>query len=450
MNALDALYIPLAIATAPWWASKRRSGWAERFGRVAPVSPMTPIVPGGDGPPRRRVLVHAVSVGETNALRQLVPMLLETMDVVISVTTDTGIARARSLFASLPGCAVVRYPLDFSWAVGRFLDAVAPDAIALVELEVWPNFVAAAKARGIPTCIINGRLSERSFRGYNRIRRVFARSLGRLDFVAAQDDAYAARFEALGLHPDRCLITGSMKWDGVRTSADAVALPGADALAADLGIDRARPLIVAGSTAPGEHALLRDAVRTACPPGCQLLCAPRKPEWFDRAAADLPGCVRRSHRNKGGAEVKGENGKGTEGTGQAASSDFYLLDSIGELPAAYSLADVVVVGRSFGDLYGSDPVEPIALGKATLIGPSVADFAGVVDEFLKAGGLVQTSAGDLGADLARLLGSPEERRRLVGAGQACIDRHRGGSRRHAELLRRLAATAPTRRPASRK
>src|SRR6185295_784617 len=128
--------------------------WAERFGKIEAVS-------GRGGLPR--LLIHAVSVGEVNALRELVPLLTPRAQVIISVGTDTGIKRARELFTAT--CDVVRYPLDASWAVKRFLDRVRPAAVGLVELELWPNFVGECGRRGIPVGVINGRLSERSFKG---------------------------------------------------------------------------------------------------------------------------------------------------------------------------------------------------------------------------------------------------------------------------------------------
>jgi 3-deoxy-D-manno-octulosonic-acid transferase len=407
MNLLDLVYIPLAVATAPAWALKKRHGWGERFGKT---DPLPPVRDGAAG----RVLLHAVSVGEVNALRPLVPLLGEA-DVVISTTTDTGLARAKELFGST--CHIVRYPLDFSWAVRRFLDAVRPDAVALVELEVWPNFVRACKKRGIPTCIINGRLSERSFKGYRKIKGFFGRVLRDLEFAAVQDQEYAARFEALGLSPGACLITGSMKWDSAHVSGDGSGLvPGAVELAREMGIDRARPLIVAGSTGPGEEELLHKA----CPKEVQLLCAPRKPERFDEAAVALTGCVRRTKRPPGSP------------TGKPA--DRYLLDTIGELRKAYSLADVVVVGRSFGDLYGSDPIEPIGLGKATVIGPAVSDFANAVAAFEAGGGIQRATRESLPQVLADLLANPSRRRDLGERGRACIREHQGASQRHAQLL----------------
>lgn len=418
MNALDVLYGSLAAVLAPWWLRKARGDWPERFGRIAPVPPRTSNGAGPAGP-RPRLLVHAVSVGEVNALRALMPLLTAEAHVMLSVGTDTGIARARAAFGK--DADVVRYPLDFSRSVRRFLDATRPDAVALVELELWPNFVGECRRRSIPVCVINGRLSPHSFRGYRRLRRWIGPTFASLEFAAAQDADYAARFEAMGVEPGRSLITGSMKWD---TAVIEDAVPGADALARDLGIDRARPLIVAGSTGPGEEAILH----AACPAGAQLLCAPRKPERFDEAAGALPGCVRRSVRD-------------TPHAG-AAPADRFLLDTLGELRQAYALADVVVVGRSFVDLHGSDPIEPIGLGKATVIGPSVTNFASIVETFERAGGIVRATRDDLRAVLAGLLADPARRRAIARAGCACIREHQGASARHAELLLSLLDRAP--------
>jgi 3-deoxy-D-manno-octulosonic-acid transferase len=238
----------------------------------------------------------------------------------------------------------------------------------------------------------------------------------RLAFAAVQDEDYAGRFEAMGVSPHACLLTGSMKWDAAQVVDE---VDGAGELAAAMGIDRSRALIVAGSTGPGEEALLHEA----CPAGVQLLCAPRKPERFDEAAGALPGCVRRS---------MGAAGRG---------ADRYLLDTIGELRAAYSLADVVVVGRSFGDQFGSDPIEPIALGKATVIGPAVSDFARIVEVFEEAGGIERATRETLGRVLGELVADEARRRGLGEAGRACVRAQQGASARHAELLISLLGEA---------
>jgi 3-deoxy-D-manno-octulosonic-acid transferase len=409
LNLLDIVYALAATVTAPWWMRKTRSGWAERFARVLP-----------DLPPKRedrkRILVHAVSVGEINALRELIPLLEAEAEVVLTASTDTGLARARALFASV--CHVARFPLDASWAVGRFLDTVKPDAVALVELELWPNFVRECSRRGVPVAVINGRLSERSFRGYRRIRRWISPSFASLAVAAVQDAAYAERFVAMGVPRTRCVVTGSMKFDSARIDDGA---PGAAALRAEMGIDPARPLVVAGSTGPGEEALLRSACERAFGSGAmQLLCAPRKPERFGEAAAALPGCRRRSE------------------PGSGSGNGLFLLDTIGELRQAYALADVVVVGRSFFDLHGSDPIEPVALGKPAVIGPAVSDFIEIVRALEAAGGIIRADRDTLAGVLGELMRDPVRRADLAERGRACIRALQGASARHAELVLWLA------------
>ena len=420
MNLLDALYLPAAVVTAPWWARKTRGGWRQRFGHIDSLpAPATG---------RKRVLLHAVSVGEVNTLRALVPMLSRESDVVVSATTDTVLARARALFET-PGAEqvarVVRYPLDFSPAVGRFLDAVHPDAIALVELELWPNFVAECARRGIPVCVINGRLSERSFRGYHRFRSFFAKTFGALEFAAVQDSAYAQRFVAMGVPESRVRITGSMKWDSVSLADD---VPGAEELAATLGIDRSRPLIVAGSTAelPGAPESEERLLHEACPPGVQLICAPRKPERFDAAFAALGGADRCVRRTAAAARAATRN------------NDRFLLDTIGELRAAYALADIAVIGRSFGGLHGSDPIEPIALGKPTVMGPHYANFEAIVAAFRKAGALEIVEPSQLGPVLAHLLADHARRAAMAEAGRACVRAHQGATAMHADMVLHMA------------
>lgn len=404
MNRWDLAYILAATALTPVWARKKRHGWRERLGHI---DHMLAHAPAG----RPRILLHAVSVGEAAALRSLVPLLAEHAEVIVSVTTDTGLARARSLYADT--CDVVRSPLDFSWSVRRFLDATRPDVIALVELEVWPNLVRACQRRDIPVGVINGRLSERSFKGYNRGSRLIGPSFRRLDFAAVQDDTYAERFLAMGVHPDRLTVTGSMKWDAVAIIEGSARTPAALELAKALGVDPNRPIVVAGSTAPGEEALLHAAV----PTGVQLVCAPRKPEWFDQAAAAMPGCIRRS---AGGIPQPG--------------ADRFLLDSIGELSTLYRVADVVVIGRSFGDLYGSDTTEAAGLGLPILIGPAHSDFAEAVGLLDRAQALRVVRREDLATALAGLLNDADARRSMGENARACVRLQQGASLRHAELL----------------
>lgn len=414
MRPLDLAYLVAALATSPVWfyrmlrTGRIRTDWPARFGRGATIP--------RSGKPR--LLIHAVSVGEVNALRELIPRLLageDAPDIVLTVTTDTGIGRARALFGET--CSVVRFPFDFSPSVRRLLDRTRPDVVACVELELWPNFMRQCERREIPVAVINGRLSERSAKRYAWVRLWVRRSFAQLAVAGVQDETIAGRFRALGTPADRVIVTGTMKWDTARIEDD---VAGADDLAIAMGIDRGRPLVVAGSTALDEHALLHAAV----PAGAQLLCAPRRPEWCDPAADALPGCRRR-----------------TDPAAGDSSSDRFLLDTIGELRAAYVLADVVVVGRSFGQLYGSDMMEPIALGKPTIIGPAVTDFQATMDVLLAGDGIVQVERSVLADAIESLLNDPRAARALAERGRDVIVAHQGASDRNANLLHDLLAAA---------
>jgi len=414
---IDIAYVLAAAVTSPIWSwrmwrtGKLRTDWSARFGEVQP-----PLASRGA---RRRVLVHAVSVGEVNAVRALVAALASEHEVVVSATTDTGFARAMSVFA--PELRVVRYPFDISSAVRTFLNAVRPDAVLLCELEVWPNFTGACAERGIPVAVVNGRLSARSFRRYVRARALLHPMFRRLAAVGAQESAYADRFAQMGVPHERITVTGTMKWD---TAEVADTVPGSDELARELGIDRSRALIVAGSTAPDEHALLH----AATPPGVQLLCAPRKPEWFDRAADELPGCVRRSGR----------------GSPARAGSDRFLLDSIGELRRAYACADIVVIGRTFGTLHGSDMMEPAALGRCIVSGPRTDDFAATADALRAGGGIVDATRESLASDLAALVADPQRRASMGASARAVVRAHQGATARTVALANRVLASSQAR------
>jgi 3-deoxy-D-manno-octulosonic-acid transferase len=407
VNLLDLLYIPLGLLSAPIWMRKKREGWDQRFGHV-----QTMLRQPAHESTRARALLHAVSVGEVNALRALVPLLVEQADVIVSVTTDTGLRQAQSLFGDIEHCEVVRYPLDCSWMVRRFLDLVKPDVVGLVELEVWPNFIKGCVKRGIPVGIVNGRLSARSFKGYRRFRFFIGPTFRRLGFACVQDQDYADRIGAMGVSSDRVSITGSMKWDSVDASVHAEPSSKAIEIAQAMGIDREKPIVVAGSTGPGEEAMLDQAI----PDDVQLVIAPRKVERFDEAGDAVRGSVRRS---------LGECRPG---------ATRFVLDTIGELSAVYELADVVIIGRSFFDLYGSDPIEPAALGKAVVIGPAHSDFMQAMEVLVEAQAIQVVDRQGVGEAVEALLGDDLARRAMGQRARACVLGQQGASNRHIEVL----------------
>lgn len=401
---IDVMYLKIAAATMPWWMGKKRGGWDERMGQ----GPALPDPPAG----RKRLFVHAVSVGEVNLCAPLIARLRDQVDIVLGATTDTGMARARQLFGEQ--VHVVRTPMDASWMVKKFWRRVRPDAVALVELELWPNMLLACQKRKVPVCVVNGRLSSRSFRNYRRARWMLGWMFRRLDFAAVQDDAYAERFCEMGVPKERCHVAGTMKWD---SAFDAPPLGEAvDALAASFGIDGTHRLIVAGSTGPGEAELIVRACAEAGYDG-QLLIAPRKPENFGAAAEAMPGCVRRS------SCVVAPPG-----------TRYFLLDTIGELRAAYALADLVIVGRSFIDLHGSDPMEPAALGKAIVIGKRTEDFASAVEALVAHEAIVQIEPAQLTGAIRELMDAPDRRADLGRKARACVEQQRGAADLHATLI----------------
>lgn len=412
-NLLDLVYAVALVVASPvlLWrlfrTGKWRSDWRARRGFVEPPPP----------DPRPTVLLHGVSVGEVAAAAPLVERLggptgRGPTRVVVSATTNTGIARARAAYGD--HYPVVRYPLDFSRCVERFLDRVQPDVVALMELEVWPNMTRACRRRGIPVVVVNGRLSRESFRGYRRLRPFLAPSFRRLHGVAAQTEAYAGRFRAMGVAAERVHVTDSLKWEA--------ALPpgtrdeGAE-LARAMGVDPDRPLVVAVSTGPDEEARLLEGR----PDGVQLMVVPRKPERFEAVAALAP-WIRRS---------RGE--RAPDG-----GADLFLVDTMGEAEAATAAANVVVVGRSFNGMGGSNPVPPALLGRPVVMGPDHANFAEMVEALETGGALVV--ADDPWPTVCRILDEADLAARMSAAGPATVRAHAGATDRNVEVVRRPLGT----------
>lgn len=436
---LDCIYVLAGLACLPMLAyqrfvtGKRRSGWGERFGHLPPRTAASPCV-----------WIHAVSLGETNATRGIVEALRQQLpghDVVISTTTDTGYTRATELY---PDLYVFRYPLDFSWVVRRALDTVRPSAIVLMELEVWPNLVSLANRRGVPVAVANGRLTEeRSMRRFRKpiVRQLARWMFGRLAWVGAQNETYAARFRELGVPADRVHVTGLLKWD---TAQVADALPGTDALRDAVGApaDGHQALLwVCGQTGPGEEVIVLAALRSLRKefPSLRLAIIPRKPERFNEVA-DLVArqgwsCVRRSERPDGTPPP-------------AAMPDVILGDTMGELRKFYCLASVVFVGRSLVPMGGSDVVEVAALAKPVIVGPHTENFADSVAELRGAGAIVvcETTAEDPAASekLAAVVRSLLAGDKAVGMGLAArrvVQQNQGVTQRTIAALIKLVNRA---------
>ena len=395
--AVNIAYAFVALLTSPIWiismlrTGKWRTDWPGRFGRVTPEQQQH------QNPNQKTLLIHAVSLGEVNATRHLITLLREQhpdLNIVLAATTNTGYNRAVELFSNT--LTVVRYPFDFSFAIKRFLNKIKPDMVATMELEVWPNFIKLCHKRNLPIIVLNGRLTARSFSRYKLALPFVKPTFARLTAVAAQTQDYADRFRGLGVPQNRIHILDTMKWDtaqpGPDINPDNNRVDGSEELEASFNLNPSRPTVVVGSTGPGEEKLILDALANQ---NLNLIMVPRKPERFDEVAALNPACIRRTAV---------QNATSNQPLQPPASPPpFYLLDTLGELRKAYALADLVIVGRSFNGWGGSDPIEPIALGKPVIMGPDHHNFADAVSAFAEANGIRITTPDQLAQTVSELL-----------------------------------------------
>ena len=443
INIYDIAYLAAGVASAPFWlahSDARRKVLKALRQRMGDYPPRT-----GDGP---ALMIHAVSVGELNAARAMIRALAEArpdLRFIISTSTDTGFARGRELYGSDDRVTLIRYPLDFTNAVNRVLDATRPDLVVLMELEVWPNFVRQCQRRGIPVVLVNGRLTAGSFRRYRLAGPLVRRTFRRLAFVGAQEDKYAQRFIALGVPPARVQVTGTMKWDTAQASG---AVEGAAELAASVGLRPGQhPIWVCGSTGPGEEQLLLDSYRQllATFPNLQLVLVPRKPDRFD----EVEDLVRQSVMNV----IRRSNPPSPE---ESTKLDQYCVppvilgDTMGELRKFYELADVVFVGRTLVDLgqrqHGSDMIEPAALAKPVIVGPFTGNFAEVMNRFRTSDAIREVArAEDLQAQVARLLTDRHEASALGRRALEVVRRWQGATALHAAVILRELQSVLTRR-----
>lgn len=424
---LNLVYLIVLLACTPillfraFRSGKYREGWAEKVLGRAPLRI-------GDGP---CLWFHAVSVGEVLLLKPVVEELARRRpgwEVVVSTTTNSGLAVARRTF---PDLVTFYAPLDFSWATRQAVARVRPTVLALVELELWPNLVWAAKQSGARVAIINGRLSHRSHRGYRRLRGPLGPTLLRLDAVAVQSDEYAARFVDLGIPRQRVRVTGSIKYDGLETDRNN---PKTLALRRELCLSAADLVFVAGSTMEGEEAAALAAYRAARlrHPRLRLILVPRHPERFDRVAAWLhqqgEPVLRRSQSYIPRSRID--------------PPPVILIDTVGELAAIWGLADVAFVGGSLlPGRGGQNMMEPAAFGASVLFGPYTANFRETVEQLLARGGARQVAgAAELGSALIADLDDPEAAAGRGAAGRAYVLAQNGASTRTLAELDRLVET----------
>ncbi|NTV53177.1 MAG: 3-deoxy-D-manno-octulosonic acid transferase [Candidatus Firestonebacteria bacterium] len=371
--------------------------------------------------PRPRVWFHASSVGELSAVAPIAASLKErhpNLAVVVSTMTQNGY---RLIEEKIPAMSQkMLAPLDFPGAVKRALRAVEPDILVIAETEIWPNLLRQAKRFGCQLALVNGRMSEKSFRGYARLGVWLRDVLDRFDVLAMQSEGDAERYLKLGANAQRVKITGNAKFDAV--SADI-----SRELSSELRLSRERPVWVAGSTRPGEEEIILDAfalVRAEVPDAVLIL-APRHLERLGEVEKMLT--ARRldfTTRSRVPTEL--------------LDFPIVLLDTLGELAKIYGLGRVAFVGGSLVPLGGHNPLEPAGLGVPVLFGPHTEHFTKAAEILLERGaaGVVHNTV-DLAAAVVFFLRDPEASRRRGEAAQQAVASHRGAAGQTATLLQKL-------------
>lgn len=388
-------------------------------------------ITGQSRPPGPLIWVHCASVGETNVALPLIEKLAArgpTLLLTTGTVTAAEIARPR-----LPPGAIHQFvPIDTPNAVRRFLDHWKPGLALFAESELWPTMLRVLRERELPLAVFNARMSERSFRSWQRFAPLAQAVLSRAELFLAQTPADAERLRALGA--ERVVVSGNMKFDVPPPAADSAIV---EAMRGKVG---GRTVFVAASTHPGEEAAVVAAHRELSTSGARLLTiiAPRHRERGDEVATLVQSAGlslgRRSHGN--------EIGEGT---------DVYLADTIGEMGLWYRLADIAFLGGSMVPHGGQNPIEPAKLGIAIIHGSHVGNFRDVYDALDAANAAATVSdAADLAATVERLIETPGERERLSRGARACLQKFTGALDRTVDALgpylARLGATAPERQP----
>ena len=386
---------------------------------------------------RRCVWIHAVSVGEVNLLPRLIQEFerTTTLPIVVSTSTDTGFDLAVQRFGSQ---RVFFCPLDFTWAVRRTLRGLDPVQLVLAELELWPNLIRIAAKQGCPAMIVNGRLSERSCRGYQKFRILTEPIFSRLNWVGCQDETSRRNFEACGAVSERLQVTGSLKFDDAPDDRD---VPEVNQRKDWAGVDESHQVWVFGSTQEGEEQMaiatfleLRDRH-----PQLRLALVPRHKERFERVAELV---------TEAGLELRRRSKSQQPDSATWRSSEVILIDTIGELRHWWGVADIATVGGSFGDRGGQNMLEPAGYGCAVSFGPNTRNFKEIASRLVDAHAAKRLQDGEeLVSFVDRCILEPSYAVSLGRAAQQLVRRHRGAVTRTVETLQhellQVANNAPS-------
>jgi len=416
-QALRALYSAAFYLLIPFvllrllWRSRRNPAYRQRLGERFGFSSLSF---------EKSLWVHAVSVGESLIAVSLIKKLrlrYPSLPIVVTTMTPTGAARIQAALGD--SVSHVYVPYDLPMAVNRFLKRIKPALALIVETELWPNFYESCHQRGIPIVLANGRLSERSAAGYRRIALLTRDMLAKISLLMAQGKADAERYIALGMDPNRVVVTGNIKFD-LEVPADL--MPRSEVLRMHLGKDRL--IWVAASTHAGEEEIILKAhaqIR-ATQPEALLILVPRHPERFTPVAELL-------------AQQGFDSVRRSSGQSCGMNTAVFLGDTMGEMFLFYAAADVAFVGGSFAPIGGHNLLEPAALSKPVLSGPHLFNFTEIAGFLTQADALVKVEdAETLAAAVLRFFAEPELRRQKGENARQVVEANRGSLAKHIDLI----------------
>lgn len=409
------LYFIVILVLLPFEYVKRpkgfRSRWLrERFGFISfpSVRNNSPLI-----------WVHAVSVGEVISAVPLIRKLKSrhpSLQVILSTVTDTGRRVASEKVSDIAD--LLYLPFDLVFILEGLFRRIRPDVFVTIETELWPNLFRVLNREGIPILVLNGRLSDDSFNGYRKIRFFIKDVVKYVDLFCMQDNLYKERIKALGADEERIRVIGNFKFD-METPDKIPEWP----------VLLKGPVILAGSTHEGEEELTASVFERLRNdfPELNMIIAPRHPERFrrveDLVKAKGLGYVKRSELGIPGAEQKSIEGK------------IVILDTIGELASAYGIADIAIIGGSFVNHGGHNPLEPAFWGKPVICGPHMENFP-FIQDFYREGSAKKTDAEGLYNVLRELIQSPEKRKAMGDKARGSYNEKSGAVNRAVEILER--------------
>jgi len=411
-NLIFTLAIPF-ILIRMWLRGASNPGyrqrWAERFGLAAIA-----------GVKANGILVHTVSVGETLAAVPMVRGIQQQFPdkhITITTTTPTGSDQVLRIYKAEIAAGTISHcylPYDLPWLMALFLRKVNPSLAIIMETELWPNFIRRCNQLKVPVLLANARLSERSAKGYRKLAALTAPMLNGLSLVAAQHRDDGRRFIELGLDEQKVDVTGSIKFD---ISVPADSEQQGIKLRQQWGDER--PVLLLGSSHEGEDDLILDCYQQLVKqyPDLILVLVPRHPERFDSVAAIVLNreleLIRRSESLQKGALQPNYK------------TQVYLADTMGEMMLLQAAADICIIGGSFIEHGGHNPLEACALGKTVVMGPSDFNFAAISEQLRHEGAMQQCQSNELAACVAQLFAKPAMRTEMGAAAQRVVAENQG-------------------------